>query len=193
MQPPKKGLPILPEGAGELPASFNEALRLMMDRPFCQSERFRNQQWRANQEGAHPKILEFADAMVRRMCKLGVPMFPHCIIRTRGEQNAAYALGHSQISGNKPYAHQFAAVDLIHGTKAWELPERCWDLVGHVGNEVARQLGIHITWGGDWDGDGIKTDQKLYDPAHWELTGWRNLEPVAPFLSKLGRTPTPTQ
>ena len=67
------------------------------------------------------------------------------------------------------------AVDIIHGTKAWDLTRKQWEIVGHMGKEVAAQLGVKVVWGGDW---------KFYDPAHWELANWRDIgstwkEPLA--------------
>lgn len=38
---------------------------------------------------------------------------------------------------------------------------------------TAKELVIPITWGGDWDGDGDRTDQKLHDLPHYELKPWR--------------------
>lgn len=170
-----------------IPATYDAALRGIMDRPFLLTEKYQEQQWRANREGAHPQILAFEKALIKRMADLGVPMFAHCVIRTPADQNAAFVLGHSRISGDDPYPHRFAAVDIIHSTKGWNMPEKAWDLIGHVGFEVAKRLSIPIVWGGDWDGDGDKTDQKLYDPAHWEWAFWRGVETTPPFMYLNGR------
>lgn len=173
----------------EIIDNYGAALRAMMNSPFLHSMKHQEQHWRANREGAHPKIIEFEEALIKRFAKLGVPLFAHCVIRTREEQDAAFALGHSRIKGSDPYPHAFAAVDLIHGFLGWNLPEKAWDLIGHIGREVAASLSIPMTWGGDWDGDGDKTDQKLYDPAHWELAFWRAMEPKPPFMYLNGRPP----
>jgi peptidoglycan LD-endopeptidase CwlK len=37
--------------------------------------------------------------------------------------------------------------------------------------EKAKELGIPIRWGGDWDGDGDMKDQKFNDLVHYELEG----------------------
>lgn len=68
-------------------------------------------------------------------------------------------------AGQSAHNHGFA-VDIVHGTKAWELTRKQWDLVGHIGKEVAASMGIHVEWGGDWS---------FYDPAHWELANWRDI------------------
>lgn len=40
--------------------------------------------------------------------------------------------------------------------------------------ETARELGIPLRWGGDWDGDGDRSDQTFDDLVHFEL---RDREP----------------
>lgn len=39
---------------------------------------------------------------------------------------------------------------------------------------IADTLGIKIRWGGDWDGDGIHTDQKFDDLIHFEILELRD-------------------
>ena len=165
---------------------YGEALRIIRNEQFLATTKYQDQQWRANREGAHPRILEFSDAMVKRCRNLGVPIFPLCIVRTFEEQQSAYVRGVSRDSpADGVWPHQAFAVDLIHSVLGYKMAERSWDILGHIGMEEAGRLGIPIRWGGDWDGDGDKTDQKLWDPAHWELGHWRSLEPVPPFMSKV--------
>lgn len=142
----------------------------MTDREFCNSPKFVDQQGRASRRGALPEILEFERKLVKRARKLGVPLFAHCVVRSPADQNAAYVTGVSRAkAGESP--HNFGcAVDLIHGTKGWELSRKQWDVIGHLGNELARSLGLAVTWGGDWD---------FYDPAHWELTDWKRVVATA--------------
>lgn len=166
----------------EIIDNYGAALRSIVNRPFLESEKHQEQHWRANREGAHPKILEFEDRLIGRFARLGVPLFAHCVVKTPVEQDAVYVLGTSTIRGVDPYPHKAFAVDIIHGFLGWKMDSKAWDLIGHVGMEVAQSLSIPMTWGGDWDGDGDKTDQRLYDPAHWELAHWRSIEPVAPFM-----------
>lgn len=148
-----------------LPETFSGALRYMVNRPFLSSSRYRAQQWRAERKGADEDILLFEKAVIRRFEKLGVPMFAHCIVRSAAVQGRLYVQGHTKaLPGQSP--HNFGcAVDLVHGVRAWDLPKPCWDLIGHVGKEVAAQLGIKVSWGGEW---------KFYDPAHWELVDWKD-------------------
>lgn len=43
--------------------------------------------------------------------------------------------------------------------------------------KIAAEEGVPLTWGGDWDGDGDRRDQKFDDFPHWQLgkgaTGWK--------------------
>lgn len=139
---------------------------------FLKTARYQEQQTRANRVGAHPKILEFSDKLVRRAKVLGIPLFPACIVRTYDDQASAYARG---VSRDSPvdglWPHRFAAVDIIHGTLGYmDAPviPNAWRLIGHLGKEVATSMSLKIVWGGDW---------RFYDPAHFEIEGWKNLDP----------------
>lgn len=151
--------------------AFPAELRAMIDFPFTFSEKFVDQQGRADRQGAQLQILEFERKFVARCKKIGIPMFAHCVNRGSVEQNALKKAGFSKAgAGQSP--HNFgAAVDLIHGTKGWNLTEKQWAILGHLGHEVAHSAGIRITWGGN-DGPG---DKFAWDPAHWELTDWRDI------------------
>lgn len=145
----------------DLPSS----LRVLINREFVSSQRYKDQQMRAVREGAHPDILEFEKRFVTRMRKQHIPLFAHCVWRTKTEQDDAFKRGVSKAMwGDSPHNYGLA-VDLIHGTKGWELDPKSWALLGHIGKEIAVQQGIRVTWGGDF--------RSLYDPAHWELQEWK--------------------
>lgn len=146
--------------------AFADQLAGMVDRAFCFSDKYTEQQGRAERLGAQPHILEFEKKLVKRCFKLGIPMFAHCVNRGSEEQNRLYRAGRSKArAGESP--HNFgAAADIVHGTKAWDLTRKQWGIIGHVGKELAASLGFSVEWGGDW---------KFYDPAHWELSNWRDI------------------
>lgn len=148
------------------PDAYAKELRGMVDRSFCFSERYGDQQARADRHGAQPEILEFERKLVKRAFKLGVPMFAHCVNRGSQDQNRLFKEGRSKArAGESP--HNFgAAVDLIHGTKGWDLTRKQWAIIGHIGKELAVSLTLDVVWGGDW---------KFWDPAHWELANWRSI------------------
>lgn len=136
---------------------------------FFKTRKYREQQWRPDTKFAHPALLEFINAFQRRLAQLKVPMFAHCVWRTHSDQNQLYIEGRSNARGGESLHNIGCAVDLIHSTRGWELSDDAWKTLGYIGQELALQRGIGIRWGGDWDGDGDFTDQRLYDPAHWEL------------------------
>jgi hypothetical protein len=153
--------------------NLSTSLRVLVDRPFITTTKYHEHQQRALRRGAHPQIIEFERKFVSRMAKKhGVPMFAHNMVRTSSEQTKLYVQGFSQAqAGESPHNHG-CAVDIVHSIKAWKMDERSWRMLGHIGMELADQLGIKIEWGGEWD---------FYDPAHWQLADWRSLKDGFPF------------
>lgn len=155
---------------------FQAALNAMRNPGFLKSPKYQQQQKRALREGAHPQILEFERKLVKRLAEMGVPVFAACVVRTYDEQASAYARGVSKDSpADGLWPHRAFAVDIIHGTLGYmdkPVIPNAWAIIGHVGKEVAASMGIKITWGGDWT---------FYDPAHFELTGWKQM---AAYLAK---------
>lgn len=147
------------------PGSYREALNSLVDKPFLATGRYKSQQHRAVRAGADPGILAFERAMVRRMARLGVPMFAHCVVRDAATQARLYVQGHSRATfGKSPHNFGMAA-DIVHSVRAWDVSRAGWEIIGHIGKEVASQLSLPIVWGGDW---------RFFDPAHWELRDWRS-------------------
>lgn len=60
------------------------------------------------------------------------------------------------------------AVDLAPYPLDWTKREAFERLYSQV-KMKADELNIPIRWGGDWDGDGDRTDQKFNDLVHYEL------------------------
>ena len=48
-----------------------------------------------------------------------------------------------------------------------------WYVLAGVVHVAAKDLGVEIRWGGDWDSDFDMTDQQFNDLAHYELAGER--------------------
>ena len=151
--------------------AFPRALDAMRNPAFLETPKYQEQQTRAIRDGAHPHILEFTDKLIGRGAQLGIPLFPHCIVRRYDEQVAAYTRGMSRDSpADGLWPHKAFAVDIIHGVLGWmdnPIIYDAWAIVGHLGKEVAHSMDIDIEWGGDW---------KWRDAAHFELKGWRDME-----------------
>lgn len=149
------------------PATFSEALRGLVNRPFLASEQQQKLQWRAKRDGAHAGLLEFERVLVKRLTKLGVPMYAHTVIRPYDEQLRLFEEGHSKDSPEDGlWPHRAHAFDLVHSVRQWNLTKKEWAVIGHIGKETANSLGLKVDWGGDW---------RFYDPAHWQVSGWKLL------------------
>ncbi|MES0175721.1 M15 family metallopeptidase [Mesorhizobium sp. M0006] len=144
--------------------SLRTALAGAANRAFCQSEKFVEQQWRADRKDAHADILLFEKVLVRRMKTLDVPMFAPEMWRTMDDQNSAYVRGVTKAKAGESAHNWGCAVDIVHGIKGWDLSIAQWKIIAHVGKELATQNGLRLVWGGDW---------QFWDPAHWELANWR--------------------
>lgn len=94
--------------------------------------------------------------------------------RNQADQNKAKAEGNSNDSWpNSPHNRQPSlAVDVapfINGAVNWK-DGNCIAFGGFVmGIAQMMNLGSRIRWGADWDGDRDTTDQRLFDPTHFEI------------------------
>lgn len=115
---------------------------------------------------ADPLIKQFAQKLQNELRSQQVPMIVSECYRSRSDQQKALAAGRSRAKpGLSP--HQYGlAVDVVHAVRGWELTRKEWGIVGALGKEQARRMGLKVTWGGDF--------KSLYDPAHWELEDWKN-------------------
>lgn len=157
-------VPLWP-GETPVPSTYHEALQGLVNREFLGSQRWQQQQWRADRAGANPGLLEFERRFIRRMTRLGIPVFAAEFVRSEARQNDLYALGNSRARGGES-PHQFGlAFDLVHSVHGWNIDRKAWALIGHAGKELAAQAGVPVEWGGDW---------KFYDPAHWQLADWKD-------------------
>lgn len=147
-------------------------MRGLIDRPFLGTVKYQAQEWRADWTGAHPDLVVFHRAFQARLRKLGIPMFAHEVVRSAERQEELHEDGKSKARAGKS-PHQYGlAVDIVHSVRGWNLTQKEWALIGHIGKEVAQQRGIKISWGGDWS---------FYDPAHWQITFWKSVKEDYPW------------
>lgn len=130
------------------------------------SIRWQEQRFSAHRDGAHPGIVEFEAAFIRRFHQLGVPMFCSELWRTPERQDELFRKQTSKAKAGQSPHNYGCAVDLVHSIHGWNLTDKEWEVVGHVGKELAKARGLKLVWGGDW---------KFYDPAHWEIENWREI------------------
>jgi len=146
--------------------TYQVELRGLMAPDFIrEASKWGEQKLRADQSGCHPHIIRFTDLLIKKMAKNNVPMFCHGMRRTPEEQTRLFIKGVSNHSGTDGVHTYGMAADIIHSLKAWDLTEKQWDIIGHIGKELAIQNGFKLTWGGDWT--------QPWDPAHWEIANWR--------------------
>jgi hypothetical protein len=86
------------------------------------------------------------------------------------EQNEAFRLGNSQRKWPHSKHNQVPsmAIDAPPYPINWNNRDRFIYFAGHVLG-IAREKGIPLIWGGDWDSDTILKDNMFNDLAHFEL------------------------
>ncbi len=166
--------------------NYQTAMRQLMDKPFCRTAKYREQQGRATRKGAYldpvtgeAPIIKFEKALISDLRRRGIPMFAHNMVRTDREQDELFRRGKSQHRGGESAHNYGMAVDIIHSTKGWNLDKNSWLILKHIADEVSTRIRVPIEWGGDWDNDGIcvldDPDESFWDAAHFQLANWRSL------------------
>ena len=87
-------------------------------------------------------------------------------LRTEAEQAKLVQEGLSKTMNSRHLTGH--AVDLAPWPIDWKNTKRFYHFGGIV-EAVAREMGIPIRWGGDWDGDGDLDDQTFMDLVHFEI------------------------
>lgn len=132
--------------------TYAGALRSVQDREYFDTPAFHEKQGEAalTRGQAHPKLAEFVRLFVRRMRALNVPMF-------------------AQVYWDD------MTVEIIHCRYGWNMPEKAWKVVGHVGQDVAARIRPEIAredgkvvgrvdYNFEWGGDMTR-----YAPSLWKM------------------------
>jgi predicted DNA-binding protein (UPF0251 family) len=94
--------------------------------------------------------------------------------RGKAAQEKAFNAGNSKAHFGQS-AHNWSpaiAVDIAPIPLDWNKREP-FIALSKVILPLAKEMKIPIRWGGDWNGNGILTDEKLSDLPHYELHPWR--------------------
>lgn len=93
-----------------------------------------------------------------------------CGHRSQADQEQALKEGKSKLDWpNSPHnTEPSRAVDVAPCPIDWNNIKAFYHFAGFV-RGIACQLGISLTWGGDWDSDFDLNDQKFNDLPHFEL------------------------
>jgi hypothetical protein len=121
----------------------------------------------------HPDLQTFADELLRRWRGDLVITEGH---REKAGQDKAYREGKSRARwGQSPHNRSPSyAVDIALLDSAGQIPwndRPAWDEFGELGEQVARDLGLSMTWGGRFSW--------AFDGPHFELAGWKSVAVAA--------------
>lgn len=143
-----------------------------------------NQSERANWVFTHPGLMIWSARFILHLKKAGIPAFAHSAFRTKEEQEEAFAAGHSKLKWPRAAHCQGKAVDIVHGTYAWNLTPMEWRFFGKIGKDIHYRMMQSVPpkkrwsleWGGDWFHGRSRPspDAVGWDPAHWEVKGWQS-------------------
>ena len=113
----------------------------------------------------HPKLRDlFYEVIKTYDCSI------ICGYRGQVAQNTAFHSGFSKVQWPDSRHNQkpSIAVDVMPYPIDWDDAKRLYHFVGYV-ERCARQMGIKVRSGADWDGDFDFKDQNFHDAPHWEL------------------------
>lgn len=93
-----------------------------------------------------------------------------CGHRGQEEQNRAFEKGLSKLEFPKSKHNRTPslAVDVAPYPVDWKNWPEWYHFAGYV-KAIARDMGISVRWGGDWDSDNDFEDQNFNDLPHWEI------------------------
>lgn len=93
-----------------------------------------------------------------------------CGYRGRQDQEFAFLSGKSRVRfpDSKHNHKPSLAVDVVPWPEKWDSEEAFLEL-NKIIMEEAAAIGVGLRWGGDWDGDGDRSDQGFDDLPHYEL------------------------
>jgi len=150
----------------------------LMAHQFLTSGARAKQLHRADWQNTDKRLRVWAARVVLRAEKWGVPLYVHAAYRGKDEQDALLKAGTSKTRYPKSAHNIGEAVDIVHGVYHWNLTPDEWRFIRHLAVDELRKFNatlsaskrLHLNWGGD---DGSAGDTFRWDPAHWEIVGYR--------------------
>lgn len=115
---------------------------------------------------------------LRRWCERLILRFDHTVVcghRGAEEQEEAYRNGKSKL--HYPHSRHNTYPSLAIDLAPWDPQKRRIDwgardrfiLLAGMGLQLAYEMGLPITWGGDWDDDTFVRDHDFQDFPHFQL------------------------
>ncbi|UIB81391.1 hypothetical protein [Flyfo microvirus Tbat2_93] len=143
---------------------------------------------RANWALTDPRLMVWAAVFIHGAMKRNIPLYVHCALRDKKEQDAVRKAGNSKLSWPNGAHNIGEAVDIVHGTLHWDMNPQEWKLLSVLGQRAldlvnaslpkARKL--ELSWGGNWG---------FYDPAHWEIRDYKTRTRKVDAVPPVHRTP----
>lgn len=121
----------------------------------------------ANLDGVHPDLRK----VVKRAIEITMVDFKVIEgVRTLARQKELKAQGASQTLDSRHLTgHAVDCAPLVNGTIPWNDKSK-FKAVSDAMFAAAKEYGIHIRWGGDWNENGRSDDERFYDGPHFELS-----------------------
>ncbi|MBL4917255.1 M15 family metallopeptidase [Szabonella alba] len=176
--------------AGELPEPSAWVAPQRLQAPgFFLTDRQLTQWDRADWQQTDRRLMRWSALFQEAARKRGIPLYVHSAFRTEAEQNQLMARKVTRA----PYptsAHNVGeAVDIVHGVYHWTMTKQEWAMLHVLGRLCLDKINaplnkdqkLHLTWGGDF--------KSLFDPAHWEITDYRDRIERLPVGPPLRLTP----
>lgn len=146
--------------------SYQEVRRCLTDVDYFDTPEFKALQGVSVIRGVAPDLIVFARRFLKKMKRMGIPMYVHRAMRTYTDHVQDYVKGDTNV---RPYDSPYlcgCALDIRHGYlgryyfEELQATERAKEIIGAVGNEIIVQSKLPINWGGsDW-------------AEHWEIDQW---------------------
>lgn len=116
-----------------------------------------------NLNGVHPDLIK----VVRRALQLSTVDFTVIEgMRSKARQKRLFAQGATKTMNSRHLTGH--AVDLVPYPLDWN-NKHAFEQIAQAMQKAAKELGIAIRWGGDWNQNGRSDDEKFYDGPHFEL------------------------
>lgn len=155
---------------------------------FMRSNAFLRQWDRADWQQVDPRLMKWAAMFIEEARKRGIPIYAHTAFRTEAEQAELVRTGRSKAAYPRSAHNNGEAVDVVHGVFHWDLTKEEWALLHVLGLRVLDRLNatlkkadkLELVWGGHW---------RFYDPAHWEIAGYRDRIRLRETLPPVRMTP----
>lgn len=125
---------------------------------------------RSKLEGVNPRLV----AVVERAIEITEQDFSVIEgLRSQERQLELFRKGASKVTVSRHMSGN--AVDLAvwrNGTIDWEDHDHNktgYKAIAKAMRQAAKELGVRIRWGGDWDSDGDSSDERFLDWVHFEI------------------------